>query len=86
MFDSIKGEFTKQPEQLPPEKLRQAQGLAKVLTDVRKFLYLFFSFMIPGIAIIINWQHGNIYLGYILIVLGILFGLFKIRDYLRGTI
>lgn len=83
---TIKGEFTKKPEELPPEKLKQAKGLAGFLTELRKFFYLFFSFMVAGMAVIISWQNGNIYLVYVLVILGILFGLFKIRDYLRGTI
>jgi hypothetical protein len=87
MFDTIKGEFTKTPEQLDSKKLEQAKGLAEIFTQLRKFLYLFFSIMAGisffGIAILLG---VNFIIQIIIIILLIPYSLFKIRDYIRGTI
>jgi len=87
MFDTLKGEFTKTPEQLDAKKLEQAKRLAAKLTDLRKFLYLFFSFgtvvSLIGVAAFAGVD-GIIQL--ILASLSILYLLFKVRDYIRGTI
>jgi len=87
MFDTLKGEFTKTPEQLDAKKLEQAKGLAAKLTDLRKFLYLFFS-IAAGISFfgIATLMDANFIIQVIIIILLIPYSLFKFRDYIRGTI
>jgi len=85
-FDLIKGELTKKSEELTSEKLAQAKGLAQILTELRKFLYLFFSIG-AGIALLaISTQYAENWVSLILVVFLVIYSLFKIRDYIRGTI
>jgi len=85
-IDIIKGELTKKPEELTSEKLAQAKGLAQMLTEFRKFLYLFFSIG-TGIALVaVSSQYADGWVTTIILVFLILYSLFKFRDYIRGTI
>ena len=85
-IDILKGEFTRKPEELPEGKLKTAQSLSGRLTQLRKFLYFFFS---VGIAFMFL-MYANSFVAepfqIILWVLTIFYMLFKIRDYIRGTI
>jgi hypothetical protein len=89
---TLKSELTKKPEELPPEKLKQAKGLARVLTELRKATYLLFSLLLV-IIVLAELSHylpvdslpATIGL-YGLEFLGVIYFLFKIRDYVRGTI
>jgi len=85
-IDAIKGEFTKIPEELSEGKLKAATSLGTRLTQLRKFLYLFFS---VGIAFMFLMYADSFVSEPFQIILGILYMfyvLFKVRDYIRGTI
>jgi hypothetical protein len=86
-IDLVVGEFTKRPEELSPDKLTKAQSLADILTNLRKFLYLFFSFAtvfsLLGVA---QFSGVDVYIQIIFIMLSIPYLAFKVRDYIRGTI
>jgi hypothetical protein len=89
---ALAGELTKKPEQLPPEKLKQAQGLAGVLTELRKATYLLFSMLLVVLVLaeLIRYLPANSIIStigfYGIGILGVAYCLFKIRDYVRGTI
>ena len=85
-IDILKGEFTRKPEELPEGKLKAAQSLSGGLTQLRKFLYFFFS---VGVAFMfVMYANSFVVEPFQIIfwVLLIFFGLFKLRDYIRGTI
>lgn len=86
MYDALKNEFMKTPEQLPPDKLKQAQGLADVLTELRKFLYLFFSLAFAITFYIVASEYVSIIIQIIIMILCLMYGMFKVRDYIRGKI
>jgi prepilin signal peptidase PulO-like enzyme (type II secretory pathway) len=86
MFDNLKAELKRQPHELEPEKLKQAQGLAKVLTILRKAVSFLFYGLMTVVVIEFFKPYMPDYLILILTILGIIFVLFKFRDYIRGTI
>jgi len=82
----LKGEFTRKPEELPEGKLKTAQSLSVRLTQLRKFLYLFFSIGTAGVFTLVATQYVAEIFQVIFIILLVFYSLFKIRDYIRGTI
>lgn len=88
MFDALKGELTKQPHELPAEKLKQAEGLAKILTEFRKVLYLFFYFMavVAILSVLNTYNSAPEIIKTIVGILLAIFLLFKVRDLIRGKI
>jgi len=83
---AIKGQLTMKPEQLPAEKLEQAKGLAIVLTGVRKGLYFAFPLFTAAVAITLTRTEATEYGYWFLVIMLIAYGLFKLRDLIRGTI
>lgn len=89
---ALAGELTKKPEQLPPEKLKQAQGLAGVLTAFRKATYLLFNLLLVVVVLdeLLRYLPVDSLLAtigfYGICFLSAIYCLFKIRDYIRGTI
>ena len=79
-------EFTKKPEDLTPEKLQQAKGLASIITGIRKGAY--FIFYLLSSIVILGFIHGTIPLlaEYCAMIILLIFMLFKFRDLIRGTI
>jgi len=79
-------QFNKKPEDLDEKQLDQAKRIASIFTNVRKFLYCLFSI---GSMMTVVWMSYNI-MGFIIstiiLILGIIYSIFKLRDYLRGTI
>ena len=75
------------PEDLPEKDLKKAKGIADVFTNIRKFLYLFFSIgsaiALFGVAAIVG---TNSIIQLILLILTVPYILFKVRDFVRGTI
>ena len=82
----LKGEFTRKPEELPPGKLKTAQGVGEKLTQLRKFLYFFFSVGIGFMFVMYANSFVAEIFQIIFWVLLVFYILFKIRDYVRGTI
>ena len=82
----LKQQVTMKPEQLTKDKLEQAKGLASVLTGIRKGVY--FAFPLFTTAVVITYVKSMIpeYGYWFLIVMLIVYGLFKLRDLIRGTI
>jgi hypothetical protein len=86
MFDAIKMQVTATPGSLSPEKLEEAKGLAKILTEMRKFVYFFFSLMIVMSAVWMASNLADFWITMIIGIFGIMYLCFKLRDYVRGTI
>ena len=82
----LKGEFTRKPEELPPNKLKTAQSLSTKLTAMRKFLYFFFSIASAITFFIVASMYVSEVIQIIILILSVIYGLFKLRDYIRGTI
>lgn len=85
--ESLASELTKNPEELKPDQLEKAKGLANVFTEVRKALYLFFY--IAAVGTILSVLSSNMapdIIKLIVTILLVIFLLFKIRDLIRGKI
>ena len=85
-IEILKGEFTRKPEELPEGKLKTAQSLGDTLTQMRKFLYFFFSIAFVITFVIVAGIYVDLIIQILFGVLGFFYGLFKLRDYIRGTI
>ena len=91
MFDTLKEELTKTPEQLSPEKLNKAKSLATNLTMIRKIIY--YGVELITSLVIFNYIQELTYgapLGFIIniavSIMFLIYIIFKTRDFLRGTI
>ena len=86
-YGMLKKEFAKKPEELNEKQLKKATTMATFLTNIRKVSYFFFSVLL---VIVVYSAIQNYNLPWIITtisngVLGV-YLLFKLRDFLRGTI
>ena len=86
MWDGLKEEFTKRPEELNSSQLAKATKLANVFTTLRKFLYCFFSITSMMAVVWMFFNITDIMSTTAVLILGIIYSLFKVRDFFRGTI
>ena len=81
---SITDEFKKQPEDLTESQLKKATGLAKILTSLRQVSYITVELLVMVYIFINVFQMIAFPLDVILIAVGVLYALFKLRDFIRG--
>jgi len=87
--EALTGELTKRPHELPPEKLKQAEGLANIFTILRQVVY--FVMPIFGIMAAIVYANRTYDIApyiftTVLWILFVIYISFKTRDLLRGKI
>lgn len=84
---TLKGEFTKTPEQLNEKQLKQANWLANVFTIIRRILYFIMpEFGIMAAIIFAGLLDSSYIFTTILWILFVMYTIFKIRDLFRGKI
>jgi len=84
---TLKGEFTKTPDQLNEKQLKQANWLANLLTAIRRVVYFIMPVFGIMAAIVFAglFDSSNIFTT-ILWILFAIYTIFKARDLLRGKI
>jgi len=82
----LKNEFTKKPEDLTESQLKKASGLANILTSIRQVSYFSIE-MIVMMWVVYTLYNMLIYpIDILLILVGVAYGIFKLRDFVRGDI
>lgn len=80
----VKIDIPTKAEDLKPKDLERAQGLAGVLTKLRQVSYVTVDILV--MVWVINYAYNYIVypLDIIVVIIGILYALFKVRDFIRG--
>jgi len=80
----IKEEFTKKPEELTESQLKKAEGLAGILTSIRQVSYFAVDILVMGWVFYTLHNFVIFPINIVLIAIGVMYTLFKLRDFIRG--
>jgi hypothetical protein len=80
----IKDELSKKPEDLTESQLKKAKGLAGALTQIRQICYFAIDIFVVFYVVYSLQQYAMFPFNFVLILIGVIYALFKARDFMRG--